>query len=102
MTSILIVIPYLITKNWILNNLIGISVVITIIKSLKIPSYKIGALLLGCTFLFDIFWVFYSDRIFGQSVMVTIFNKNIKNRFIFKVYVATKINLPMKLVFPIF
>ncbi len=63
--SLIIVIPYIITKNWILNNVIGTIVLFTILKTLKIPNYKIGALFLSLAFFFDIFWVFYSDAVFG-------------------------------------
>jgi hypothetical protein len=65
LVALVVVIPYLLNRNWILNNIIGTSVVFTLIKTLKVPSYKIGALFLVLTFFFDIFWVFYSDRIFG-------------------------------------
>jgi minor histocompatibility antigen H13 len=66
-------------ENWILNNLIGISIVSSHLMQLKVPNFKIGIILLTCFFFYDIYFVF------GTDIMVT---------------VATKINTPSKLLIP--
>lgn len=76
---------YLLTKNWILNNLIGMCYCFMVIRSFKIVSLQVGSLLLGLLFFYDIYWVFYSERLFGANVMTT---------------VATGLDLPIKLLIP--
>jgi signal peptide peptidase-like protein 2B len=73
------------TRNWFLNNVIGISIVCLIFKVVRLSSLKVGALLLGLAFLYDIFWVFISKPIFGKSVMVV---------------AATALDLPIKIEWP--
>ncbi|RMX67466.1 hypothetical protein DD238_001291 [Peronospora effusa] len=67
------------TKHYILNNIFGISLSIKGIESLSLGSFKVGAILLGGLFFYDIFWVF------GTNVMVT---------------VAMSFDAPIKLIFP--
>jgi hypothetical protein len=76
---------YLLTKNWILNNLIALCLVYMFLQGISIPKLKIGALLFVVFMIYDIFWVFVSDYIFTKSVMVT---------------VATSVDLPIKLCMP--
>lgn len=85
--SLGLVLLYVFTKNWILNNLIGLSLVLMFLKVLKLTSFKVGAAFLSFAFIYDIFWVFYSSLFFGESVMI---------------YVAQHVDLPMKLECPYF
>eukprot|EP01017_Pseudomicrothorax_dubius_P035192 TRINITY_DN4897_c0_g1_i1.p1 TRINITY_DN4897_c0_g1~~TRINITY_DN4897_c0_g1_i1.p1 ORF type:complete len:341 (-),score=48.44 TRINITY_DN4897_c0_g1_i1:97-1119(-) len=85
--SILFVIAWFLTRLWVLNNIIGIGIVAMMIKVVRINSLKVAALLLSLAFFYDIFWVFGSTPIFGQSVMA---------------YVATSVDLPIKLQLPHF
>ncbi|OIT27923.1 signal peptide peptidase-like 2 [Nicotiana attenuata] len=41
---------------------------------LKVPGFgdKVGTVLLGCAFIYDIFWVFASQRLFHESVMIVV------------------------------
>lgn len=82
-----IAIYYVFTKSWILNNLIGICFVFMFIKTLRISSIKVATALLGMAFIYDIFWVFLSSKVFGSNVMV---------------HVATGLDLPIKLQCPHF
>mmetsp|Transcript_13691 Transcript_13691/g.25826 ORF Transcript_13691/g.25826 Transcript_13691/m.25826 type:complete len:327 (+) Transcript_13691:2065-3045(+) len=68
--SLGLVILYIITRNWLLNNLIGLSLVLMFLKVLKLTSFKVGASFLLLAFFYDIFWVFYSHLFFGESVMM--------------------------------
>lgn len=78
--SLLIIIGYVLTKSWILSNIIAVCIVIIAFKVIRLKSYMVAALLLSLAFFYDIFWVFYSDKVFGTSVMAS---------------VATRVELPM-------
>jgi len=67
------------TKHWISNNILGLSFSIQGVAMLALASYKVGCILLGGLFFYDIFWVF------GTDVMVT---------------VAKSFDAPIKLLFP--
>jgi len=70
---------YVSTKHWIANNIFGLSFSIQGVAMLSLGSYKVGCILLGGLFFYDIFWVF------GTDVMVT---------------VAKSFDAPIKLLFP--
>lgn len=70
---------YVTTKHWIANNIFGLAFCIQGIAFLSLGSYKVGCILLGGLFFYDIFWVF------GTDVMVT---------------VAKSFDAPVKLLFP--
>ena len=70
---------YFITKNWTLNNVFGICFSIFGISNILLGQFKVGFILLGLLFFYDIFWVF------GTDVMVT---------------VAKSLDGPIKLMFP--
>ncbi len=70
--SIIIVLSYGITKNFMLSNLIALFIVLMMFRLIKINSYKVASILLILAFFYDIFWVFYSELIFGKSVMAVV------------------------------
>ena len=72
-------VSYFFFKNWTLNNILGIAFSIFGIENLMLGQFKIGFILLGLLFFYDIFWVF------GTPVMVT---------------VAKNLDGPIKLMFP--
>ncbi len=49
-----------------LNNLFGLAFSVNAVEMISLDSIKVGCLLLGGLFLYDIFWVF------GTDVMVTV------------------------------
>jgi len=51
---------WLLTKNWVLNNVIGFCLAITFLKTLLMTQLIPGVLLLSLLFIYDIFWVFIS------------------------------------------
>lgn len=71
---------YVITNNWFLSNLLGISFTVAGIMLLRISKFSVVLILLWILFFYDIFWVF------GSDVMVT---------------VAKKFDVPIKLLFPL-
>lgn len=80
--ALVVLVIYLPTRFWLLNNLIGLCFVFLFLRVIRLPGFNIGALFLFLAFFYDIFWVFYSEPIFGGNVMVT---------------VATTVDLPIKL-----
>ena len=80
-----IIATWCMTHNWVVNNIIGWIAVLVILKTFRLNKLAPGILILSVLFIYDGFWVFLSPYFFGQSVMVE---------------VATKIDLPAKLVFP--
>lgn len=72
-------VAYFLYKNWTLNNIFGIAFSIFGIENLMLGQFKVGFILLGLLFFYDIFWVF------GTPVMVT---------------VAKNLDGPIKLMFP--
>jgi minor histocompatibility antigen H13 len=70
---------YYVLKTWTLNNIIGIAFSVFGIENVMLGQYKVGFILLGLLFFYDIFWVFFTP------VMVT---------------VAKNVEGPIKLMFP--
>lgn len=66
------VVTWLVSGHWILNNLSGISICIAFVSHVRLLNIKVCAMLLLCLFVHDIFWVFYSQRLFGANVMVSV------------------------------
>ncbi|CAE7445281.1 HM13 [Symbiodinium pilosum] len=65
-------VTYVWTKNWIANNLLGFSFCLLGIRSVNLSSYSTGVVLLSGLFLYDVFWVFFSQPVFGSNVMVSV------------------------------
>ena len=80
-------IGWLVTKNWVLNNILGTCMALLFLKTLRLNKLMPGVILLSLLFFYDIFWVFYSSRFTtgGQSVMVA---------------VASRLEAPIKLMMP--
>ncbi|PIA49432.1 hypothetical protein AQUCO_01300327v1 [Aquilegia coerulea] len=100
---------WLVTGHWVLNNLLGISICIAFVSHVRLPNIKICALLLCCLFLYDIFWVYFSERLFGANVMVAVATQKASNPVHMVAnslslpglqLIAKKIELPVKIVFP--
>lgn len=70
---------YCLQKHWLANNVLGLAFSIQGIEMLSLGSFKVGAILLGGLFVYDIFWVFFTP------VMVS---------------VAKSFDAPIKLLFP--
>ncbi|CAI9101871.1 OLC1v1000014C1 [Oldenlandia corymbosa var. corymbosa] len=57
---------------WIGQDILGITLIITVLQIIRVPNLKVGTVLLGCAFLYDIFWVFVSKWWFHESVMIVV------------------------------
>jgi minor histocompatibility antigen H13 len=55
-------IGWLITKNWVLNNILGSCMAMLFLKTLRLNKLIPGVVLLSLLFFYDIFWVFYSSK----------------------------------------
>ncbi|XP_047265330.1 signal peptide peptidase-like 1 isoform X2 [Capsicum annuum] len=103
------VITWLVSGHWILNNLLGISLCIAFVSHVRLPNIKICAMLLVCLFVYDIFWVFYSERFFGANVMVSVATQLASNPVHTVAnslslpglqLITKKLELPVKIIFP--
>ena len=76
---------YYITDDWMVSNFIAVGYIAQVIRIITIKNMYVVWMLLILMFFFDIYWVFFSTKAFGKSVMLV---------------AATEINLPIKIVWP--
>ncbi|XP_020241074.1 signal peptide peptidase-like 1 [Asparagus officinalis] len=104
-----VVAAWLVSGHWVLNNVLGISICIAFVSHVRLPNIKICALLLVCLFVYDIFWVFFSERFFGANVMVSVATQKASNPVHTVAnslslpglqLITKKLDMPVKLVFP--
>lgn len=104
-----VVVAWLVSGHWILNNLLGIAICIAFVSHVRLPNIKICAMLLVCLFVYDIFWVFFSERFFGANVMVSVATQQASNPVHTVAnslslpglqLITKKLELPVKIVFP--
>ncbi|VFQ85990.1 unnamed protein product [Cuscuta campestris] len=57
---------------WIGQDILGIALIVTVLQVVRVPNLKVGTVLLGCAFLYDLFWVFVSKWWFHESVMIVV------------------------------
>ncbi|KAG6548658.1 hypothetical protein Mapa_009812 [Marchantia paleacea] len=57
---------------WIAQDILGISLILTVLQIVRLPNIKVSTVLLSCAFLYDIFWVFISPVFFHESVMIVV------------------------------
>ena len=84
--SLILIIFYFITRHWILNDLICFCLAFTTLSFIVLKSFFLCFVCLFGFFIYDTFWVFYSDKIFAENVMMV---------------AATSIQIPIKIEFPI-
>ena len=77
---------YFITRHWILNDIICFCLAFTSLSFIILKSFMLCFICLFLFFVYDTFWVFYSEKIFQENVMVV---------------AATSIQIPIKIEFPI-
>jgi hypothetical protein len=103
------VLTWLLTSHWIVLNILGVCITISVVSLIRLPSLKVAAILLVSLFFYDIFWVFCSPYIFESNVMVEVATKKASNPAqVFGEYLnvpglkdaSTTLQLPIKLMFP--
>jgi len=61
------------TWAWILQDIMGMSFLVNVLRLVHLPNLKVGALLLSGAMCYDIFWVYIQPHLFGdESVMVKV------------------------------
>ncbi|GAA5967632.1 hypothetical protein JCM8115_007009 [Rhodotorula mucilaginosa] len=73
------------TTHWVLVNVVALSFAYNAISLIALDSFITGSILLAGLFVYDVWWVFGSQHVFGDNVMVE---------------VATSFDGPIKIVFP--
>eukprot|EP00850_Spirogloea_muscicola_P013354 SM000090S24316 [mRNA] locus=s90:217102:218671:- [translate_table: standard] len=100
---------WLLTGHWLLNNLLGAAICVAFVAHVRLPNAKTCVLLLGCLFVYDVFWVFFSEALFGANVMVSVATQQARNPIHTVAHslhvpvphaVTKKLDLPIKLLFP--
>lgn len=100
---------WLVSGHWLLNNLLGISICITFVSYVHLPNIRVCAMLLSCLFFYDIFWVYFSERLFGANVMVSVATQQASNPVHTVAtslslpglqLITKKIELPVKIIYP--
>eukprot|EP00850_Spirogloea_muscicola_P017709 SM000155S01638 [mRNA] locus=s155:72515:73553:+ [translate_table: standard] len=109
LTSGGVVAAWLLTGHWLLNNLLGAAICVAFVAHVRLPNAKTCVLLLGCLFVYDVFWVFFSEALFGANVMVSVATQQARNPIHTVAHslhvpvphaVTKKLDLPIKLLFP--
>lgn len=104
-----LVAAWLVSGHWILNNMLGIAICVAFVSHVRLPNIKVCAMLLACLFVYDIFWVFFSERFFGANVMVSVATQQASNPVHTVAnslslpglqLITKKLELPVKIVFP--
>ena len=100
---------WLLTGNLVWHNLLGCSLCVFFIVTLKFPSLKLAVLCLTLLVVYDIFWVFCSEYFFEKNVMVDVATKVASNpvhdavkllHFEAIRFIKPTVELPIKLIFP--
>lgn len=91
--ALTIVVSWLLTGNWLSNNIIGIALCVIFASLCKVPNLKTCTVLFFGLFLYDIFFVFFSERFFGKNVMVEVATNTPTNP---ASVVANYLHLPIK------
>jgi len=72
---------------WVVNDVLGFSIAVLIIASVRVTNLKVATVLLVMVLLYDVFWVYISPLIFHEDVMLS---------------VTDKLDLPVKIAVPFF
>lgn len=62
-----------------LNNAVGTAMCIAMLSLVRLPSLRVAALLLFALLVYDFYWVFLSQRQFGDNVMVHVATQEASN-----------------------
>ena len=76
-SAVLTVLVWLLNQDqpwaWILQDIMGMSFLVNVLRLVHLPNLKVGALLLIGAMCYDIFWVYIQPHLFGhESVMVKV------------------------------
>ncbi|CAK9300974.1 unnamed protein product [Gordionus sp. m RMFG-2023] len=77
--SLFLVFMWIKTGHWLLMNALGLGLCVSFISYVKLPSLKVSILLLFGLLIYDIFWVFFSARLFKSNVMLHVATRSADN-----------------------
>ena len=63
---------WLLSGGWLVSNVLGIALGVSLIGIMRLPSLKVGAVALCGLLVYDVFWVFLSPLLFSRNVMVDV------------------------------
>lgn len=102
-----VILFWLFTGYWLANNVIGVALCVLFASLCKVPSLKVTVWLFVGLFAYDIFFVFFSERVFGRNVMVEVATSTPTNpasaiaKFLHLPFSPIpNLALPAKLIFP--
>ena len=84
--SAFIIMLYFMTRHYLINDIICFCLSFTVMSFIVLKSFILCFMCLFAFFIYDTFWVFYSDKIFHDNIMLV---------------AATSIQIPIKIEFPI-
>ncbi|KAJ3441517.1 signal peptide peptidase [Anaeramoeba flamelloides] len=100
------------SDTWLINNIIGTSLILLIITVVRIDTLRTVSTLFVLLLLYDVFWVFISPYLFSENVMVKVAQSSGANfqdktslltkiipNFLLKILPNT-LEMPIKLMFP--
>lgn len=75
--AVVVVLVWLLNQDatwaWMLQDIMGMSFLVNVLRLVHLPNLKVGALLLVGAMCYDIFWVYIQPHLFGrESVMVKV------------------------------
>lgn len=111
MVVAMIVVGWLLSGSWILNNILASCMCVAFLSHVRMPNVRACAVLMAGLVVYDVFWVFLSEGVFGSNVMTETAQKKADNPFYrleevivgnneSTMYAAKTLELPMKLIFP--
>ena len=74
--SIIITFLWVYNASPFFNNVIGIALTICALSVIRVQSIKVITVVFVLLFIYDIFWVFFSQPLFKKNVMVTVAEQN--------------------------
>lgn len=98
---------WIVWSDWMAMDVIGISLAVSFIASVRFPSLRVATLCLSLLFIYDLYWVYFSSYAFSKNVMVEVAKKQAAspvaqaaNFMGVESNVARTVELPIKLLMP--
>lgn len=70
--SVVVVYKWIGTSHYLYLDALALSLAVTFISTVRFPSLRIATVCLLALFIYDVFWVFFSERFFRENVMVAV------------------------------
>eukprot|EP00041_Stephanoeca_diplocostata_P009315 m.143197 g.143197 ORF g.143197 m.143197 type:complete len:376 (+) comp17691_c0_seq2:137-1264(+) len=87
-----IAVSWLLSNNWVLLDILGAGLCTFMLSAVRLPNIKIAMCMFVGLLLYDVFWVFFSSRVFATNVMVNVATKQGTNPI---QAVASSLSMPL-------